>query len=52
MAVALNAASCSDPDRVDPRDYDAFWLWAGVSPPSVLERAKTIYLLDGEIRDG
>ena len=52
MAMVLSAASCSDPDRVDPRDYDAFWLWAGVSPRPVLERARTIYLLDGEIRDG
>jgi hypothetical protein len=50
-AIALSAASCRDPDRVDPRDYDAFWLWPGVTPPPALERARTIYLLDGEIRD-
>jgi hypothetical protein len=52
IALALGTASCSDPDRVDPRNYDAFWLWPGVSPPLALEGAKTIYLLDGEIRDG
>jgi hypothetical protein len=51
VAIVL-AAGCSDPDRVDPRKYDAFWLWAGVPPPTALTRAKTIYLLDGEIRDG
>ena len=51
MAIALSA-SCSDPDRVDPRNYDAFWLWPGVSPPAALGRARIIYLLDGEIRDG
>ena len=51
MAIALSAG-CSDRDRVDPRNYDAFWLWAGVSPPPELSRAKIIYLLDGEIRDG
>jgi hypothetical protein len=43
-------ASCSDPDRVDARDYDAFWLWAGVSPQPVLQKARIIYLLDGEVR--
>jgi hypothetical protein len=51
MAIAL-IAGCSDPDRVDPRKYDAFWLWPGVPPPAALERAKVVYLLDGEIRDG
>ena len=50
MAAALAIASCSDPDRVDPRDYDAFWLWAGVSPQPVLREARIIYLLDGEVR--
>ena len=49
-ALALALASCRDPDRVDARDYDAFWLWAGVAPQPVLARAKTIYLLDGEVR--
>ncbi len=37
--------------RVDVRDYDAFWLWAGVKPQAVLGGAKTIYILQGEIRD-
>ena len=51
MAIALSAG-CSDPDGVDPRKYDAFWLWPGVPPPSALQHAKIVYLLDGEIRDG
>jgi hypothetical protein len=38
--------------RVDPADHDAFFLWAGVRPPKLLDRAKTIYLLAGEIRAG
>jgi hypothetical protein len=41
---------CRDPDRVDARDYDAFWVWAGVNPGSRPERARTIYLLEGEVR--
>ncbi|HEX4761770.1 MAG TPA: DUF3142 domain-containing protein [Sphingomicrobium sp.] len=50
LAAALAVAGCSDPDRVDPRDHDAFWLWAGVSPHPALQDARIIYLLDGEVR--
>ncbi|WP_245656679.1 DUF3142 domain-containing protein [Novosphingobium naphthalenivorans] len=35
---------------VDPRDYDAFFLWAGVRAPEWLGRARTVYLLAGEVR--
>jgi Protein of unknown function (DUF3142) len=35
---------------VDARQYDAFFLWPGVSPPEALHQAKTIYLLAGELR--
>ena len=48
--LALTACSSKEP-RVDARDYDAFWLWAGVKPQPVLAQAKTVYLLQGEIRD-
>jgi len=34
---------------VDAADYDAFWLWAGVAPQPVLDRAQTLYLLAGQI---
>lgn len=34
---------------VDARDHDAFWLWSGVSPQSVLNQAQTLYLLQGQI---
>lgn len=37
-------------DRVDAADYDAYWLWAGVKTQPVLDSAKTIYILEGEIR--
>lgn len=36
--------------QVDPGNHDAFFLWAGVRPPAVLDRAKTIYILAGEVR--
>jgi hypothetical protein len=30
-------------------DYDSYWLWAGVKARPELEKARTIYLLQGEI---
>ena len=35
---------------VDAESYDSFWLWAGVKPQPVLDTAKRIYILAGEIR--
>lgn len=49
-ALALLAGCAKAPTRVDPREHDAFFLWAGVKPPPVLDSAKTIYILDGEVR--
>lgn len=46
--------ACSNPDpqsgTVDATQYESFWLWAGVKPQPVLNRAKTIYMLGAEIR--
>lgn len=50
FALLLPLAGCGERGRVDARDYDAFWLWAGVSPTPELGKARTLYLLDGEIR--
>ena len=36
-------------ESVNARDYDAYWLWAGVKARPELEKAKTLYLLQGEI---
>lgn len=49
--LALILADCTpgDPDRVRAERYDSFWLWAAVRPPAVLDKAKTVYILDGEI---
>ncbi len=38
------------PGVVDPADHDAFFLWAGVSAPEVLDHARRVYLLAGEVR--
>lgn len=51
-AAALFAvAACGEtnPETVDARSHDAFWLWAGVRPQPALASARTLYLLDGEI---
>jgi hypothetical protein len=53
LAAVLLATGCQQASReteVDPRKHDAFFLWAGVAPPPFLDRARTIYLLDGEVR--
>lgn len=54
LAASLALAGCAQeaPHRVDPARHDAFFLWAGVKPPALLGRARTIYLLDGEVRVG
>ncbi|OCR21742.1 hypothetical protein AFK24_27590 [Pseudomonas syringae] len=40
--IAANAAVNAD-------DYEAFWLWGGVSSQPVLNKAKTLYVLQGQI---
>ncbi len=50
LAMLLLASCQPKSPRVDAADYDAFWLWAGVKPQPVLDAAKTIYILEGEVR--
>lgn len=40
--IAANAAVNAD-------DYEAFWLWGGVSSQPVLNKARTLYVLQGQI---
>ena len=47
--LALTACGAPSEGRVDPRDHDAFFLWAGVHPPPVLAQARTVYILAGEV---
>lgn len=51
-ALALCAAMTAGAFRtstVDATDYDAFWLWSGVAPQAVMARARTVYVLHGQI---
>ena len=52
QAALLLLAACGPGGsaRVDPARYDSFFLWAGVAPPEYLDRAKSVYLLAGEVR--
>jgi hypothetical protein len=52
LAALVLLTSCGDtaPGRVRAEDHDSFFLWAGVKPQAVLDRAREVYLLDGEIR--
>lgn len=50
LAVALLGGCEAREQRVDPEDYRAFFLWAGVSPRAELRQAETLYLLSGEVR--
>jgi hypothetical protein len=49
LAVVWLLSAGSAHAAVDAADYNAFWLWAGVRPQPVLERAATLYLLQGQI---
>lgn len=48
LSCWIGTAAAENP--VDAARYDAFWLWAGVRPQPVLDRAKTVYVLHGEIK--
>jgi hypothetical protein len=48
--LAFLTACTREAPLVNAADYDAFWLWAGVKPQPVLDKAKTIYILEGEVR--
>ena len=50
LALLLSACAPAASSRVEAERYDAFFLWAGVKPQPVLENAKTLYLLAGEVR--
>jgi hypothetical protein len=49
IALALAAPSAAIGATVVARDYDAFWLWAGVRPQPVMATAKVLYILQGEV---
>lgn len=49
LTIAATACGPAEPDRVVAERYDSFWVWAGVARQPAMEKARTLYLLDGEI---
>jgi hypothetical protein len=49
IAAAFMLALTGNAPLVDATRYDAFWLWAGVKPQPVLDKASRIYLLQGQV---
>jgi hypothetical protein len=49
LLMLLTAPALAAP--TDAGDYDAFFLWAGVKPQSVLAEARSLYLLQGQVDD-
>lgn len=49
VGLAMAAPALAQPGVVDAANYDAFWLWGGVTPQPVLARARSLYLLRGEV---
>lgn len=47
MAIALAARATAG--TVDADEYDAFWLWGGVTPQPALHRARSVYVLQGQV---
>ena len=48
-AVVLAASGPAEAAPVNPADYDAYWLWAGVTPKPVLAQARRLYILQGQV---
>lgn len=49
LLIALGSPALASP--TDARDFDAFFLWAGVKPQPVLAEARSLYLLQGQVED-
>ncbi len=49
MLLIAASGPAAPVETVDARDHDAFWLWAGVRPQPVLDRASRVYLLQGQV---
>ncbi|GAB2176708.1 DUF3142 domain-containing protein [Dongia sp. agr-C8] len=47
LMIVLASPALAAP--TDAADYDAFFLWAGVKPQSVLAEARSLYLLQGQV---
>ncbi len=49
LALPVQACGPAAKAPVDAAHYDTFWLWAGVAPQPVLAKAKSLYILQGQV---
>ena len=49
LGLLMLGAGGADAATVNAADYDAFWLWGGVSAQPVLRKARTLYVLQGQV---
>lgn len=49
LGLLVACAGRASAAPVDAADYDAFWLWGGVSAQPVLRQAHTLYVLQGQV---
>lgn len=45
----LSKPAMSTPTKIDANHYDAFWIWGDIRSAPYLYRAKTLYILQGDI---
>jgi hypothetical protein len=50
IPLALACCRTEPASTVDPRHYDAFFLWPGMRPPDLPGGPRVVYLLAGEVR--
>jgi Protein of unknown function (DUF3142) len=50
FVLVLPGCGAGSESTVKAADYDAYWLWAGVKPQPVLDKASQIYLHFGEVK--
>jgi len=49
LGLLTLGAGSAEAATVNAADYDAFWLWGGVSAQPVLREARTLYVLQGQV---
>jgi hypothetical protein len=52
IAALMLASGVARAAPTEAKDYDAFFLWAGVKPQPALAAAKSLYLLQGQVEAG
>ena len=49
LSACQPTQSATPINRVDAKDYSAFWIWGAISSAPYLSKAQELYILQGEI---